>query len=514
MSGSAPYQAANSSQFTAPTSPSKLSKAPPPVSASPSYAAANSSVFGHGRTTAFSGTMPQYQNASQSTFPACQPVSGYDAESCSCVTRVNSWYEAHATATTTPIVCQYSMAKGYVYSFTPGCFPQTSTMLAEPYVAPDECCSGPCRIRAEGVRLVYWAPEDGPATNSTNTTIPANLTSNITLAPRVPEEPYTLVEDGFTFTSPSVYVIYSSISASQSCVARFDSSVLRGFTHYVTRAYAPEALSTANCGVSAWQPGAWSAINYNELYYPPTWPEIHNKFDACRSGQPEIGYDFASHQIANPQLSFPPDVTQIDPAWSTCSGIYLGAQDPPRVLTKVSGAGQVTIDRPHPKPAMVHTKVPEPAASAINDQPPETIGVILHPTFHNSVHNFLPKASSTQDSIPKATVKPAVFITGLPDTTKPNSAQAAGSPQWSLVTLTPFSHSTVAAIAPQGPPAAIHTYAVSQNGVISPQRSSIAEPSDPSPIPAVGSGEQPALPEVGDFRTMFSILLSVDFRSS
>jgi len=87
------------------------------------------------------------------------------------------------------------------------------------------------------VRLVYWAPDDAPTTNTANTTLPMNSSSNITVAPRVPEEPYTLVEDGFTFTSPSVYVIYSSISASQSCVARFDSSVLRGSTHYVTRGY-------------------------------------------------------------------------------------------------------------------------------------------------------------------------------------------------------------------------------------------------------------------------------------
>ncbi len=230
-------QAANASQGYAPPSTAWTSRRPPRASASPAYSAFNTSRYPQGPTTAFSGSMPQYRNASQSTFPACQTDSGYDAKSCSCVTRVNSWYESHATATTTPIVCEYSMAKGYVYSFTPGCFPQTSTLLAEPYVAPDECCSGPCRIRVEGVRLVYWAPDDAPTTNATNTTLPMNPSSNITLASRVPEAPYTLVEDGFTFTSPSVYVIYSSISASQSCVARFDSSVLRGSTHYVTRGY-------------------------------------------------------------------------------------------------------------------------------------------------------------------------------------------------------------------------------------------------------------------------------------
>jgi len=393
------------------------------------------------------------------------------------------------------------MAKGYVYSFTPGCFPQTSTLLAEPYVAPDECCSGPCRIRAEGVRLVYWAPDDVHTTNTTNTTLPTHTSSNITLAPRVPEKPYTLVEDGFTFTSPSVYVIYSSISASQSCVARFDSSVLRGSTHVVTRAYKPEALSTANCGPSAWQSGAWSAINYPQLYTPPTWPEINERFSACRSGQPEISYEFASHEIANPQLSFPPDVNQFDPTWSTCSGIYLGAQDPPRILTKGSGLGPVTAGadpRPRPKPAMAHTKDPQPAASVANPQAVETgnsIGFLLFPSFHRTVHGFVPEPTGVgeQNSVP--TINSAVFITTLPDTTQPKGAQAADVPHWSQTNLTPEFHSTVAAIAPQAAAAASQTApAAVEGGASTPVWSNFAHPVGPQSNSANGGNREPTSP--------------------
>lgn len=396
------------------------------------------------------------------------------------------------------------MAKGRVYSFTPGCFPQTSTLLAEPYVAPDECCSGPCRIRAEGVRLVYWAPDDAHTTNTTNSTLPINQSSNITLEARVPEQPYTLVEDGFTFTSPSVYVIYSSISASQSCVARFDSSVLRGSTHYVTRAYDPSSLSSANCGTSAWESGAWSAINYAQLYTAPTWPEIHERFDACRSGQPEINYEFASHQIANPQLSFPPDINQIDPAWSTCSGIYLGAHDPPRILTKVSGLGPVTKSA-DPSPVvsaapMVHTTVPQPAASVIDPMPLATgdpLGVILHPSFHKTVHGFLPQPTGAGESDPAATSKPALLNTGSPDATQPSTAQAAPVPQWSPITLTPDFHTTVPAIAPQGAAAASQTTPAAAKGADStPQWSNFAHPVDPQSIPVNGGNNKPNPPAI------------------
>lgn len=265
----------------------------------------------------------------------------------------------------------------------------------------------------------------------------------------------------------------------------------------VTRAYLPESISSANCGPSAWGSGAWSAINYAQLHTPPTWLEIHERFDACRSGQPEISYEFASHQIANPQLSFPPDVNQIDPTWSTCSGIYLGVQDPPRILSKVSSLGPVTgsvAQSPQPGAAMAHTTVPQPASSVVDPLPIATGhvgGMALHPSFHQTVHGFLPMSASVGELNPAPTVKPAVFITGPLDTTQPNSAQAAPVPQWSQITLTPENHraaATITTITPKGAATA------SAQGGSTSLWSDFAHPVQSNP--ANGGTNEPASPRI------------------
>lgn len=68
-------------------------------------------------------------------------------------------------------------------------YPNASTMLPG---ASGSC--GKCGIEAPGgVQLVYWQPD--AIRNQSVVTAPAN-------------EPYTIVENGFTFTSPSVYGWY------------------------------------------------------------------------------------------------------------------------------------------------------------------------------------------------------------------------------------------------------------------------------------------------------------------
>lgn len=130
-------------------------------------------------------------------------------------------------------------------------------------------------------------------------------------------------------------------------------------------------------------------------------------------------------------------MNQINPTWSTCSGINLGPHDPPRVLSKVSSMGLVTAaqpyapGRPHQNIAEFYTSVPRPAASPDNARPAGTFGHMWYPSIHNTVHGILPKASAGLEAASAPTFKPAVFVTGLPDTTKLNSAQAADVLQWS-----------------------------------------------------------------------------------
>ena len=285
-------------------------------------------------------------------------IDGYNAKSCSCVNSIVKWYYTYATATITTQQCQSTMIEGIATGAQSlGCSYNTVTELATPYVAPTDCCNK-CYIFASAVQLVYWPPE---STNVPNTANPSNYSITAAPAAPVPEES-GVVSNGFTFISPSVYVVYTGISARASCVALVNSQTQVGPEYTITRAYAPDALSTARCvapgsegmGIAYYfngpgPPGyfqgifnGWEAINYAELANPPPASVLLSRYQSCFDNP--IGSNFASQMFVTPQLSFPGDVTDIDPEWQTwgagtCTQIGLGVVDPPRILGSASALG-------------------------------------------------------------------------------------------------------------------------------------------------------------------------------
>lgn len=187
--------------------------------------------------------------------------------------------------------------------------------------------------------------------------------------------------------SPSVYVIYSSVRASASCVALVNSHIPIGSVHTaVTRAYEPNVLSTAICEALNMGAGigycispvgeqvepadcfqgidnGWRQINFSELYDPPPASDLLTRYQSCFPTR-SISADFASMRFVKPQLAFPPDVTDIDPVWatwggSTCTPVNLGVYDPPRVLEKATALVPMATPAADPQ---VLTVPPSPAA--------------------------------------------------------------------------------------------------------------------------------------------------------
>ncbi len=188
--------------------------------------------------------------------------------------------------------------------------------------------------------------------------------------------------------SPSVYVIYSSIQASASCVALFNSHIPIGSAYSaVTRAYEPNALTSAICEAENMGAGieycispvadqnnpaycfqgidnGWRQIDFSELYDPPPASDLLTRYQSCFPGH-SISADFASMMFVKPQLAFPPDVTDIDPVWatwggSTCTPVNLGVYDPPRVLQKATALAPVATPAADPQAAKAP---PSPAAT-------------------------------------------------------------------------------------------------------------------------------------------------------
>ena len=88
----------------------------------------------------------------------------------------------------------------------------------------------------------------------------------------------------------------------------------------------------------------------------------------------------AANDLAVDQFfSMPAELSDVDPAWSTCTPVYRGAWDPPRVLIPVATLGPTTTSTPTSK------LLPSPASSIFSSLPTATTS---------------PQSSSNQDSIP------------------------------------------------------------------------------------------------------------------
>ena len=141
----------------------------------------------------------------------------------------------------------------------------------------------------------------------------------------------------------------------------------------VTRAYAEGALSTG--GIC--QNTKWEALNYTMMYSPE--PDYMAATEAACS-KPYQHYskgevtDASFGLAGEPLLSMPPDLSLIDPLWSTCAAETLGGFDPPRALTAAAALAPTTTTIPDPwtqaQPAFtpthsrpVQTPAPQPGIS-------------------------------------------------------------------------------------------------------------------------------------------------------
>lgn len=250
------------------------------------------------------------------------------------------------------------------------------------YVMPSACLSM-CTIMASRVQLFYW-PTPYP--------IPGSNASLISAA-----QPKTAVgPDGFTFVSPTAYVIYSGLSAE---------GQFHGTRTYenITRAYAPDQLSTFYSCVSPYRHS--TRINFQDFNVPPRWSVVsaHQLCDWCqqqylypdpqRPGDALVtGYaDMNFNQIPwlgkgklswtlEPDLAVPPGLTDLDPDWKFCTSFGLGVWDPPRTLGAVGALTPTATQASTSSSAALQTlaKTAEPASSVTRPlvSPTSTKGAI------------------------------------------------------------------------------------------------------------------------------------------
>lgn len=194
-----------------------------------------------------------------------------------------------------------------------------------------EC--GNCTIYGASVQLNYW-PTPSVLHNS-NRTITSTSTRFV-----------VAVVNGTTFTSPSVYLSYGSVYASNAC-------------RPVGNTY-PGAVLTL-------QPNAVSSLNGYPDYTP-------RSFNYANLNRPLSASDFSlwcfSRPLSEcgpipdqyfPRLAVPEQIRDLDPAWKSCDLSFNGTFDPPRILVPAS-----VLVEPTAAPEKPSTIPPAfPAASAV-----------------------------------------------------------------------------------------------------------------------------------------------------
>ncbi|KAL9124105.1 MAG: hypothetical protein Q9217_006535 [Psora testacea] len=273
----------------------------------------------------------------------------------------------------------------------PPAFPDNSTSAFKgnltPWTGGADC--GKCGIEAPGgVTLVFWEPDDaGPAFNVSTPT----------------NQVYTSVSDGFTLTSPSVYVIYSALRATVTCgessLRTIGPSYDQKTIGYSSKFLAYGTLSSPDqrCDANVVVDG-FHTIDFTSLYYTPIITSTTQK-----AGCPPY---------VNPRISLPAELTDVDPSWKSCEPLFYGAFDPPRAIHK-AGA----LAPPPTEPGPVTTAIPDKAPPS-SPVPPADSPAVPAPT-----HNTPPAANDPAPiNAPAPTKDPAPVNVSAPANDPPYKA--------------------------------------------------------------------------------------------
>lgn len=273
------------------------------------------------------------------------------------------------------------------------------------------------------VDVMYW-PIPGANTACLHSGTDAGVNSAVaTIPPSNNSISTTIGPDGFTYTSPSIYVAYHDISASNSCGQV-------GSKHTsITLSFQPGQLSTIDYSPGLFgfggNPGKPKSFDLKNLPCPP-----QSLIDAQESAN-QPGLSLPARGTYAPIIAPPPAIQSLDPAWKTCVSFY--AFDPPKTLAPAvamvpsptpakQADPQITPAMPRPTVdgppvqtittgAMVAVDQPSKVTDPKNAVDPTTTAhsmIAADPNIH-SVDNVL-SVSSTQDlsPIPDPSNKPTV----------------------------------------------------------------------------------------------------------
>lgn len=163
--------------------------------------------------------------------------------------------------------------------------------------------------------MSIYAP---PGCYDTCTILAPRVQNQTTAATQTPEKSYTLVSDGYTFTSPSVYVVYKDLSARVDCTY-YHGRQLGDSISNVTVAYDAGALSIAECrGLQNGSYLGYQSIDYSSRYQPVP-NSVMETQPGCSLYYTKNIDTAGTDLLANPYFSTPQGLSSLEPLWSSYS---------------------------------------------------------------------------------------------------------------------------------------------------------------------------------------------------
>ncbi|KAK4896774.1 hypothetical protein LTR27_005368 [Elasticomyces elasticus] len=196
----------------------------------------------------------------------------------------------------------------YTYTTVTGVTPDCKFTRVSTVVSQTDC--GQCTMNGGTVELLYWEDQ---ATNLISVT---SITS---------VWPQTVVYNGTTLYSPSVYISFQTAFATNSC-----GRVGLNYTGTMLALHPEDLLTQVHVGGKVYQTGAnrYESLNYADLGgLPPA--DVYESQPSCiMFGCPTI---YSTSYF--PTIAIPPKMRSMDAAWIDCDVGLDGLYDPPIALT-------------------------------------------------------------------------------------------------------------------------------------------------------------------------------------
>ncbi|RMY74396.1 hypothetical protein D0863_03276 [Hortaea werneckii] len=373
--------------------------------------------------------------------PLCQAA---EVDSAQCSTIISARYDGYRNFGPTGVDGWVTNASSTWWpatqSFAPGCSLGCQT----------------CAITGDTVQVYYWPPTTATAVE--NGTLTASASHALNTGALNATGPVTAIVGDATLTSPTIYISYRSLYASNSCHQvgqRYSNTIIPLAKNDDLKSLAYHQLDDmpARPGLSG-SPSSWE---YEELPFnltdltEPVPQSIYMQLPRCQlslSAYTKAGFeasDFTCSEYGayKPLIAIPTEVRDLDPAWASCTAWYGGAYDPPKALQGATAVATPEVPTPvEATSASARSKatdsLPSQTATALPADPASSNGAEdLEPTApsDNSNENSSKAATASSkasgnasgagESLPSSNPETTAKADPLVDTTQTGTLEAS-----------------------------------------------------------------------------------------